>query len=152
LHANAADNRRAEGIETWVFGQPLNPALIELAILENGGGEVGTTRTAEAASIASDITGDILRETQLNYSLALANVVQDRLVRATGAVDRGVRKNLFYVIRNSRIPAILVELGFVSHPDEGRRLVRAEYQETLAEALADAVMEFLDNGGARASR
>jgi N-acetylmuramoyl-L-alanine amidase len=147
LHANAADNRRAEGIETWVFGQPLNPALIELAILENGGGEVGTTRTAEAASIASDITGDILRETQLNYSLALANVVQDRLVRATGAVDRGVRKNLFYVIRNSRIPAILVELGFVSHAEEGRRLLEPQYQDRLAHALADGIMEFLENGG-----
>ncbi|TVR86287.1 MAG: hypothetical protein EA416_15640, partial [Trueperaceae bacterium] len=49
LHANAADNRSANGIETWVFGQPLDPKNIELAILENGGGDVGATRTAEAA-------------------------------------------------------------------------------------------------------
>ncbi len=152
LHANAADNRRANGIETWVFGRPLDPSLIELAILENGGGDVGTTRTAEAASIASDITGDILRETQLNYSLALANVVQERLVGATGAVDRGVRKNLFYVIRNSRIPAILVELGFVSHAEEGPRLMDPRYQETLAQALADGIWEFLENGGVIAER
>jgi N-acetylmuramoyl-L-alanine amidase len=152
IHANGADSSAAEGIETWVFGRPLDPSLIERAVRENGGGDVGAARTEEAARIANDIAGDILRETQLNYSLALANIVQDRLVGATGARDRGVRQNLFYVIRNSRIPAILVELGFVSHPDEGRRLVRAEYQETLAEALADAVMEFLDNGGARASR
>ncbi len=152
LHANAADNRRAHGIETWVFGRPLDPALIELAILENGGGDVGTTRTAEAASIAGDIAGDILRETQLNYSLALANVVQDRLVSATGAVDRGVRQNLFYVIRNSRIPAILVEVGFVSHAEEGPRLMDPAYQDTLARALTDGIMEFLENGGVIAER
>lgn len=152
LHANAADNHRAQGIETWVFGQPLDPAMIELAILENGGGDVGSARTEEAASIASDIAGDILRETQLNSSLALANVVQDRLVSATGAVDRGVRQNLFYVIRNSRIPAILVELGFVSHEEEGPRLTEEDYQATLADALADGIMEFLENGGVIAER
>ena len=152
LHANAADNRRANGIETWVFGQPLDPRQIELAILENGGGDVGATRTAEAASLADDIAGDILRETQLNSSLALANVVQDRLVRSTGAADRGVRQNLFYVIRNSRIPAILVEIGFVSHEEEGRRLVDPRYQRSIANALADGIMEYLENGGMVAER
>lgn len=152
LHANAAENSNANGIETWVFGQPLDPSLVELAILENGGGDIGAARTAEAASIAGDIAGDILRETQLNYSLALASVVQERLVRTTGAVDRGVRQNLFYVIRNSRIPAILVEIGFVSHEQEGRRLVDPGYQETLATALADGIMEFLENGGVIAER
>ncbi len=152
VHANAASNRGANGIETWVFGQPLDPRLVELAILENGGGDVGAARTAEAASIADDIAGDILRETQLNYSLALANVVQERLVGATGAVDRGVRQNLFYVIRNSRIPAILVEVGFVSHEEEGRRLMEASYQQKLARALADGIMEFLENGGIIAER
>jgi N-acetylmuramoyl-L-alanine amidase len=93
-----------------------------------------------------------MRESQLNYSLSLANVVQNRLVAATGARDRGVRQNLFYVIRNSRIPAILVELGFVSNAEEGRRLVDPRYQEKLAQALADAIMEFLTNGGSLAAR
>jgi N-acetylmuramoyl-L-alanine amidase len=152
IHANAADNRAAEGIETWVFGQPLDPSLIARAVRENGGGEVGVARTAEAERIANDIAGQILRESQLNYSLALANVVQGRLVGATGARDRGVRQNLFYVIRNSRIPAILVELGFVSHPEEGKRLTDAAYQDTLARALAEGILEFLTNGGSLAAR
>jgi N-acetylmuramoyl-L-alanine amidase len=152
IHANAADNRAAEGIETWVFGRPLDPSLIERAIRENGGGDVGVARTAEAERIANDIAGQIMRESQLNYSLSLANVVQNRLVAATGARDRGVRQNLFYVIRNSRIPAILVELGFVTHAEEGRRLVDSGYQERLAQALADAIMEFLTNGGSLAAR
>jgi N-acetylmuramoyl-L-alanine amidase len=152
LHANAADSRAAEGIETWVFGRPLDPSLIARAVRENGGGDVGVARTAEAERIASDIAGDILQETQLNYSLRLANVVQERLVGATGAKDRGVRKNLFYVIRNSRIPAILIELGFVTHPEEGRRLMQKEYQETIAQALDAAIMEFLSNGGSLAAR
>jgi N-acetylmuramoyl-L-alanine amidase len=152
IHANGADNRSAHGIETFVFGRPLDPRQIERAIRENGGGGVGAARTAEAERIAADIAGDILRETQLNYSLTLAEMVQERLVGATGAVDRGVRQNLFYVIRNSRIPAILVELGFITNPEEGRRLAEAAYQAKLADALADGILTFLRNGGTLAAR
>jgi N-acetylmuramoyl-L-alanine amidase len=152
IHANAADSSSAHGIETWVFGRPLDPALIDRAIDENGGGDAGAARTEEAARIANDIAGDILRETQLNYSLALADLVQSRMVGETGAADRGVRQNLFYVIRNSRIPAILVELGFVTNPDEGRRLGEAAYRADLADALADGILTFLREGGTLARR
>jgi N-acetylmuramoyl-L-alanine amidase len=147
VHANAAPSRQAQGIETWVFGRPLDPSLIERAVRENGGGEIGARRTAEAAASADDIVGDILREDQLNRSMGLAEHVQSRMVEATGATDRGVRQNLFYVIRNSRIPAILVELGFVSHPDEGRRLMRSDYRDALADALAEGILAFFANGG-----
>lgn len=146
IHANAASNTGAHGIETWVFGRPLDPTLIDRAIRENGGGELGAALTQEAAESA-DIANAIYSETQLNYSLSLANRVQNRLVSMTGARDRGVRQNLFYVIRHARIPAILVELGFVSNPDEGRRLTQDHYQQTLAQALADGIIEFLRGGG-----
>jgi N-acetylmuramoyl-L-alanine amidase len=152
IHANGADSGAAHGIETFVFGRPLDPGQVERAIRENGGGDVGAARTAEAERIAADIAGDILRETQLNYSMTLAELVQDRLVGSTGANDRGVRQNLFYVIRNSRIPAILVELGFITHPEEGRRLTEAAYQASLADALADGILTFLRNGGTLAAR
>lgn len=152
IHANSAESSSAQGIETFVFGQPLEAREIQRAIQENGGGDVGAARTAEAANIAADIAGDILRETQLNYSRTLAELVQGHLVRSTGAVDRGVRQNLFFVIRRTRIPAILVELGFVSHPEEGRRLIDPEYQGVLADALATAILEFLRNGGSLAAR
>lgn len=149
IHANGADNRNANGIETFIFGRQLDPALLARAITENGGGDIGAARTAEAARIADDAVGvgEIVRQNQLNNSRNLAELVQSQLVEATGAVDRGVKQNLFYVIRNSRIPAILVELGFVTHAEEGRLLMQRDYQTKLANALADAVLEFLNNGG-----
>ncbi|MFA5595562.1 MAG: N-acetylmuramoyl-L-alanine amidase [Trueperaceae bacterium] len=152
IHANAVSDTRPAGIETWVFGEPLNPSLLERAIRENGGGAEGQALTEEARQAAASIAADILREAQLNYSLSLAETVQRNLVAATGANDRGVRQNLFYVIRNARIPAILVELGFVSNPDEGRKLATESYQQTLAQALADGVLEFLQGGGLSAQR
>ena len=126
IHANAAPSSQATGIETWVFGQPLNPGLINQAIRENGGGAAGEALTQEALASAEGIAGDILKEAQLNYSLTLAQLVQDRMIDATGARDRGVKANVFYVISTARIPAVLVEVGFVSNADEGRRLGHPE--------------------------
>ena len=152
IHANAADSRSAHGIETWVFGQPLDRSLIEQAIRENGGGEVGEALTQEAAQQFENIAGEIVRQNQLAYSLNLAETVQSKMVTATGAVDRGVKQNLFYVIRTARIPAVLVEVGFISNPEEGPRLATERYQRTLARALADGLLEFLESGGTIAGR
>lgn len=152
IHANAVANSQPSGIETWVFGEQLDPSLLERAIRENGGGAEGQALTEEARQAAHGLAADILREAQLNYSRTLAETVQRHLVTATGAVDRGVRQNLFYVIRNARIPAVLVELGFVSNPDEGSKLATDSYQQVLANALADGVLEFLRGGGLAAQR
>lgn len=152
VHANSVDNVRAEGIETWVFGEPLDPTLVDRAIRENGGGAEGAALTEAARRAATDLATDILREAQLNYSLSLAETVQRHMVEATGARDRGIRTNLFYVLRTARIPAILVELGFVTNAEEGAKLATDSYQNTLAQAIADGIMEFLDNGGGTLAR
>ncbi|MDE0527644.1 MAG: N-acetylmuramoyl-L-alanine amidase [Truepera sp.] len=149
IHANAAPNPAASGIETWVFGYPLDPSLIDQAIRENGGGAVGEALTQEVLELISS-TGaisDFLKESQFRYSCALAQIVQDRMVEATGANDRGVRQNAFYVISTARIPAILVEVGFVSNEDEGSKLATADYRSKLAAALADGIEGFLAGGG-----
>ena len=56
------------------------------------------------------------------------------------------------MLRTARIPAVLVELGFVSNADEGPKLATDSYQNTLAKAIADGIMEFLDNGGGTLAR
>ncbi len=151
IHANAAPNPAASGVETWVFGQPLDPSLIDQAIRENGGGAVGEALTQEALELISstDAKSDFLKESQFRYSCALAQIVQARMIEATGANDRGVRRNAFYVISTARTPAILVEVGFVSNEDEGSKLATADYQSKLAAALADGIKEFLSRGGSR---
>lgn len=147
VHVNSAEDSRASGVETWVFGEPLEPSLIALAIEENGGGEAGEARTREALESAANVTGDIFKETQLAYSEALATTVQRALIDVTQSADRGVKQNAWYVIRHARSPAILVELGFATNPDEGNRLTQADYQDTLAQALAKGITRFLEGGG-----
>lgn len=142
IHANAAHSEKANGIETWVFGKPLNPSLLELAIKENGGGELGQSLTHEAQGIADNAMTGWLKEEQLRLSKQLARAVQGNMVAKTGARNRGVRQNAWYVISRAQIPAILVEVGFVSNPTEGVNLATSTYQQKVAQGIADGIDEF----------
>ncbi|MGZ3460953.1 MAG: N-acetylmuramoyl-L-alanine amidase family protein, partial [Archangium sp.] len=64
-------------------------------------------------------------------------------IAATGGSDRGVLQAPFYVLNGVEAPAVLVEVGYISHPEEGARLGRAEYQERLATAITEGVRAFL---------
>ena len=152
IHANSAEASSANGVETWVFGQPLDARTREQAIRENGGGSVGRIATDEAISFANSMFGDILAQEQLHYSRMLAESVQSQLVTRTNARDRGVKQSAFQVLRQSRIPAILVEVGFVTHPQEGPRLADRAYQTRVAEGIASGVLDFFERGGSLANR
>ncbi|MEM6429185.1 MAG: N-acetylmuramoyl-L-alanine amidase [Deinococcota bacterium] len=148
IHANAAESSRAHGIETWIFGEPLEEDLIQNAIIENGGGSIGLQLTEEAKQVHDSVINDIFRQEQLYYSQTLAEAIQASMIDATGATDRGIRKNYFYVIRNASIPAVLVEVGFVSNPEEGRKLARDDYRDRLARGIADGIVAFFEQDGA----
>jgi N-acetylmuramoyl-L-alanine amidase len=72
-------------------------------------------------------------------SRKLANTVLSRMIRRTQSVSRGVKKGNFYVIRETQMPAILVEGGFISNPQERTNLKNPEYIEEIARGIADGV-------------
>lgn len=143
IHVNAG-NPSAEGIETYYFGKPIGGANRSLAVLENGGGSVGLTLTKKAANTAQNMLGDILAQAKLNFSRQLAQKVQYSLLSATGAANRGVHTDAFYVIRNPKTAAILTEIGFGSSPNEGPKLATPEYRQKIAQGIAQAVFSFLN--------
>ena len=58
-------------------------------------------------------------------------------------LDRGLFQSKFYVINHTNAPAILVEIGFLSNPNERRELIKEKRQEEIAKSLADGIMEYL---------
>ncbi|MEN9201688.1 MAG: N-acetylmuramoyl-L-alanine amidase [Thermostichus sp. DG_1_6_bins_120] len=78
-------------------------------------------------------------------SAELATTLHRSLVRATGAADRGVRRARFFMVRETPtgMPSVLLELGYLTNPTEGRKLATAEYQAILARAIADGIETFL---------
>jgi N-acetylmuramoyl-L-alanine amidase len=74
-------------------------------------------------------------------SAAIAAAIHPRLVRAAGTEDRRVRSRGYYVLRRNRLPAVLLECGFLTNPEEGRRIATsAEHRQRLANAIAAGIM------------
>jgi N-acetylmuramoyl-L-alanine amidase len=72
----------------------------------------------------------------------LAALVQQELIGALGDQYRWVKSEDFFVLRNSKCPAIVVEAGFLSHPREGALLSQPDYQDKVARCVCDGVIKF----------
>lgn len=142
IHVNSGPES-AQGIETFIFGEPQGPQTRALAVKENGGGSVGESITKQASSYAQSILGDILVQANLTLSKQLADKVQNAMVQQLNASNRGVKAAPLMVLRVARTPAILVEIGFGTHPVEGRKLGNPAYRQQIAESIAFGVMNFL---------
>ena len=74
-------------------------------------------------------------------SFRYAARIHAKLVRQTGALSRGVKRARYFVLRKARVPAVLVECGFLTNKAEGQRALTPAYRQQLAGALASAVLE-----------
>lgn len=120
LHCNAAADTAIHGIETYIANPAGTPS---------SGGNVVARQAAPANRFD--------RENAL-----LGFLLQQNLLTASQAADRGLRRKQFYVIRAVSCPAALIEFGFLSHPAERGRLLQPAYQDKVAVAVCDAVGQF----------
>lgn len=146
IHANAALGPDHWGIETYSLDTASDAGAARVARREN----------AVAAELAEDSGGDPLLAKLVTagnnqLSRTLASQVQQAVVSKVAATygadqvrDLGPRTALFYVLVSTRMPAILFESSFVSNPADERRLRTPHYQQTQAEALAKAVVDWLE--------
>jgi len=74
---------------------------------------------------------------------ALATSVQKELIKKTGWRDRGVKTADFHVLRESKMPAILVECGFMDNPEEAALMVEESHQNRCAEAIYQGILSYL---------
>lgn len=152
IHCNSMrrseDRRVTRGVETYFLSpDPTDAEARMLAQLENGGPDA--VPLPKAATPVEGILNDLALSQARNDSAVLAQIIHQQVVRGAHAQSRGVRQAPFLVLSGTRMPSVLVEIGFISHPREGRLLAREKYQERVAQALASAVREFADKVLAR---
>ena len=82
-----------------------------------------------------------------NDSLYLAERLQSAFVDNTDLVDRGVKKDNFTVIRDTEMPAALLEIGFLSNPEDARKLEQDDFRKEAAEAAVEGIINFLNGSG-----
>ncbi len=73
----------------------------------------------------------------------LARLIQDSMLQATGMRSRGVKRARFYVIRQTTMPSVLVETGFVTGQEDAPRLADPQFRSLLAQAIARGILEYL---------
>ena len=79
-------------------------------------------------------------------SLELADYVHRHLIKKiTNTTNRGLFKSRFYVINHTTVPAILVEIGFISNTAERNELISTQRQQATAEGIAEGIVEYLKN-------
>lgn len=155
IHANsmptAAQRRLNQGIETYFLSAAASgEEAKKVAARENA--EAGGQPKGSSGDTLSFILADLQRSETHVDSSRLAYAVHEALIAETGAQDRGVQQAPFYVLMGLEAPAVLVEVGFVSHPEEVKSLSDAEYQAKLAHAITAGVKLFLSQLEARGDR
>jgi N-acetylmuramoyl-L-alanine amidase len=141
VHTNASTSTEPSGIETFFLGGGSDPEADETASRENAGAPAADAG-ADDATVAA-ILQDLRHTANAQGSAVLAERVQRHLMHAMPeTTSRSVRQARFSVLRLADMPAIVVEVGFLTNAEEGLNLLLAPYQERLAAALRDAIVDF----------
>jgi hypothetical protein len=75
-------------------------------------------------------------------SKPLATIIHKHLIAATGLKDRGVKYQNIHVTRETNMPAILLEVGFINHPDDEKKLFDPAFQDRVADAVVAGIYEY----------
>ncbi len=142
IHANGSRYTGARGIETFfVSPEATDEAARELAKTENLAFGTAAADVAEGDPLLA-ILGDLLANEHLTDSQEFARMAQQRLATAEAAGSRGVKQAPFVVLMGVHMPAVLVEIGFLTNSGDERALAGDRERDRLVEELADAVAAF----------
>jgi N-acetylmuramoyl-L-alanine amidase len=149
VHANGSPHREFHGVETYVLATEARRYSTRLRERE-------AEHHGLAPSPSSDprwhqdvrlLLADLAMRGATDDARRLAERVQASVVERLreehpNTRDLGVKSALFYVLLGARMPSILVEAGFMTHPEEGRRVATSTYREQVARGMADAIRAF----------
>jgi N-acetylmuramoyl-L-alanine amidase len=139
VHCNANPSRSEKGYETYFLAEARTADARRVEAFENASVEY---EDAPVGGPMAFILTDLRQNQHLRESSDWARLVQDRLREIHPGPNRGVKQAGFAVLRGTFMPAVLVEIGFVSNPSEERLLNESETQRQMAAQLARAVHDF----------
>lgn len=146
IHANSVPKRSAKtahGVETYFLSTARSERARMVAEKENKDSvevmnffskqtflnSINSHRLVASNKLAIDIQSGILKKLRLNYQ---------------GVLDGGVREGPFWVLAGALMPSVLIEVGYMSHPQEGRRINHKDYQKSIAQGIADGISGYFE--------
>ena len=143
VHANSARNTDAHGIETYFVSLAASDESADrLASRENHAFDTPGSRIPQRHDPLLALLGDMIATEHVRESSEFSKLVQAQLIRTTGEDSRGVKQAPFVVLMGVQMPASLIEIGFLSNPEDEQNLAATRHRKALVEAVARAVMAF----------
>lgn len=148
IHANASTRRTAKGIETYLLNWTNDEEAMRVAARENQISLRKMKKMQKEMDVLDIIKSDLTRQYKRDESLQLANYIQRTMVSELNQgyediVDHGVKQALFYVLFGAQMPSVLVEVSFISNPEEERLLSTDDYRAGLAKSIAAGVQKYI---------
>ena len=145
IHTNSAPRRSARGIESYYLNITTDPWAMEVAAQENA-------MSSKSISEMRTILDQILQNSKVSESRIFSQCLQESMVaNLKGKYDAienlGVKKAPFYVLLGAQMPSALVEVSFLSHAAEAKRLATPEYRQAVAAGLYLGVVRFIQGLG-----
>lgn len=147
IHANAVGKKnahRANGIECYFLSKSKSKRAKKVAAMENSADLSDMNFYGKQSFLNTLSSHNIVASNKL--AIDLQRGMLSSLKKSYKNVhDGGVREGPFWVLVGAQMPSVLVEVGFISHPTEARRLVSSKYQKKLAYGLADGIERYFAN-------
>jgi N-acetylmuramoyl-L-alanine amidase len=150
IHANANPVRRVKGIETYLLNWTNDEEAMRVAARENKISLKKMREMHRQMDTLGMILNDLSRDSKRNDSIKLANYIQQSMITTLNnesnykRIDLGVKQALFYVLFGARMPSVLVEVSFISNPQEERLLSDESYRMHIAKAIAKGLNNYTD--------
>jgi len=145
IHTNSVIQKgssTARGIETYVLNSRyIGASAKDVADRENRASQFYHYED----DILNQIIADLEESASISFSLDFADIVQKKLVQHAGLDNRGVKQAPFIVLKGLNMAGVLIEVGFISNPNEEKLLKTPEFREKVAQALSEAVKEYVNN-------
>lgn len=150
VHCNAAKATQAAGTETWVMGLHVSKANLDVAMRENSvilmeDNYQSTYADFNPRDPDSYIAMSLMQSAYLDQSLNLATKIQDDFTRKVGRHNRGIKQAGFLVLYKTSMPAILIELGFLTNSAEEDFLQSSEGKVYMASSIFRAFKTYKES-------
>ncbi|MFY8068456.1 MAG: N-acetylmuramoyl-L-alanine amidase family protein [Flavobacterium sp.] len=150
VHCNGVKNTTAKGTETFVMGMSRTDTNLDIAKKENGviflEKDYNENYKGFDPNNPETLLGlKILQEEFLDQSISLASEIEKNFVKENNRFSRGVKQQPIWVLDATVMPGVLIELGFVSHPIEGKYLSSDSGKEEMSKSISNAILSYKDN-------
>lgn len=144
IHANSDPSRKAHGLETYFLNNTDDESTAKLVQIENRTSKRYQGARGKESLLLRTVAADAMVTASREAADTVHKSLADHLRRSDVEFqDRGVRQAMFYVLLDSRVPAVLLEAFFLSHPRDTALVASQEGRQQIAEGLARGILRFL---------